>query len=145
MNSSSVAIASRLNAAARSRSAVRRAVIVARRAEVSGGVLIPAMATAIQDTAGDGATARSARLAALTAPAPARTRLPRRSASRAVTGPPATEAMPNTATASPAAAKLPVRWRNSSKIVSGIMVCAMRPMRVPAKAHRTGRTDHAGP
>ena len=63
--------------ARRSRSAVRRAVIVARRAEVSGGVLIPAMATAIQDTAGDGATARSARLAAApTAPAPARTRLP---------------------------------------------------------------------
>ena len=69
-----------------------------------------------------------ARLAALTAPAPARTRLPFRSARRAVTGPPATEAMPDTATAIPAAVKLPVRWRNSSRIVSGVIVCAMRPM-----------------
>jgi hypothetical protein len=119
----------------------RPAGAAARREGDEGG----AGTTAIQDRADDAAAARRTRLAALTVPAPTRIRLPCRSARRAVTGPPATKAMPNTATAIPAAAKLPVRWRNRSRMVSGIIVCAARPMRVPAKAHRTGRTDQTGP
>ena len=141
--SSSVAIASRLNAAARSRSAGSSAVIVARRADVSGGVLAPAAATAIQDSAGDAVTASSTRLAALRPPAAARTRGPRRSASRAMTACHEREA--ERGGREPGDREAAVRCRNSSRRVSGIMVCAARATSVPAKARRTGRTVQAGP